>query len=141
MPGTRGSPIGKAPLRSRRLSWRKRRLLLTRPRSSLSDIKPASTNKYSIAGVRGPKYSWGNSLSLVRPVLSLSFSLSFRFLSPDRSGDSPKLGYGRREDVRISYYYRKYILTGHRWTLCASLIRSIRYYETYFLSTTNRDNR
>lgn len=74
--------------------------------------------------------------------LSLPLSLSL-FLSPflvSRSlGDLPKLGYGRREDVRISYY-RKYILIGHRWTLCAILIRSIRYYETYFLSM-NRDNR
>lgn len=32
---------------------------------------------------------------------------------------------------------------GHRWTLCAILIRSIRYYETYlsFLSSANRDDR
>lgn len=78
------TPIGKASLRSRQFFWRKRRLFVSRC-SSLSDIKPASTNKYSIAGVRGPKYSCGNSLSLVRPILSMFFSFSSRFLFLDRS--------------------------------------------------------
>lgn len=77
------TPIGKAPLRSRQFFWRKRRLFVSRC-SSLSDIKPASTNKYSITGVRASKYSCGSSLSLVRPVLSMFFSFSLRFLFLDR---------------------------------------------------------
>lgn len=94
-----GTPIGKTPLRSRQLFWRKRRLLVSRCSSS-SDIEPASTNKYSIAGVRGPKYSCGNSLSLVRPVSSYVSLFLSPFLVSRSLGDLPKLGYGRREDVR-----------------------------------------
>lgn len=108
--------------------------------SSLSDIKPASTNKYSIAGVRGPKYSWGQ-LALLSPsrsfcILLLSPSLPVSCLA-DRSVILLSSAMVVARTFRISYY-RKYVPIGHRWTLCAILIRSIRYYETYLLSTMNR---
>jgi len=64
----------------------------SRRRFALSDIKPASANKYSIAGVRGPKYSWGSSLSLVSPSRSFhpfpslpSFLVLRSLLSPAAS--------------------------------------------------------
>lgn len=77
-------------------------------------IKSAFANKYSIAGVRGSKYSWDSSLFFVRSVLSMfsSFSLSLS-LSISCPLIVSKLNYGRREDAHISSY-RKYIAIGHR---------------------------